>query len=121
MIDFLKVKKNDIIYEAHPNGVVTLKVIEYHKKDEYLSAYLGWDDGTFGGICSFVESDNNKLFYSKAEAKGRRKNLPQEMVQGFCQGDKWIKDLFYKYQTDMPIAYSEAMKKAIKTKTGINV
>jgi hypothetical protein len=121
MINFLTAKKNDIIYEAHPNGVLTLQVQEYYKKEKYLSTYLGHDDGFFGGVCSFDESDNKNLFYTKKEARERRQNLPKEMIEKLSDDNKWIKDLFSEYSKNNPKAYCEVMRKTIRLKTGVKV
>lgn len=119
MIDIKNLKKGDVFFKAHSNGVM-----ECIMEDDEIQKY--------GSFSVLVKERNNKiaiiskedydyLFYTRAEAEEAKKSLPNDELEALLESDRWIEMLFHVYKTYMNDKYSETMKKAIEIKTGIKL
>ncbi len=116
MIDINKLKKGDVFYQATMSGV-----FECTMDDDEIQEFGSFGvrvkerDGKLGII---TKEDYEHLYETREEAEEGCRNFPSERLEQLIQGDKWLEDLFYVYETYMSEDYANEMRKAIEIKTG---
>lgn len=116
MIDITKLKKGDVFFRAHINGVMecTMEDDEIQKYGSFTVSIA--ERGGKIGIMS--KEDYEHMYYTREEAEEARKSLPNGELETLLEGDRWLEMLFYVYKTYMTDSYVEPMRKAIEVKTG---
>lgn len=119
MIDIKNLKKGDIFYKAELMGVSKCEMYD-DDIQEYGSFAVTINDNK-ESLRFVLKEDYEYLFYTREEAEDMVSKIPDKLVEELLEDDKWIHELMDKYERSVNDIYVEAMKKAIKIKTKLEV
>lgn len=119
MIDISKLKKGDIFYRAELNGVSKCEM--YDDDVQQFGSFAVTINDNKESLRFILKEDYEYLFYTREEAEKMVERIPDKLVEELLVDDLWVKKLIDIYDRSVNDVHVEAMRKAIKIKTGVEV